>query len=804
MTDTAVPGQVHGRPLVGALVGRSAELAALEELLDHDDVRLVALTGPVGVGKSRLAAEVAHRRAARGELVVDVALGDISDRGLAADAVLAALSTDPTTDATTPAQALWRRGQGAPALLVLDDGDGVLGLGELVLDLVDSYPALTVLATSVRPLRVRGERIVALKPFGTPDSGDDAAVELFAARAAAADASFVLDDSTRAAVAEVCRAVGGLPLAIELAAARVAAVPPSVMAAQLSRSLDLLHQDPVVGVPDRHRSVDAALDWSYGLLCDAARSVLVQLSVFEGAFPLEAAVAVVAPRQAEPEMLDHLSELVDAHLIDLETPATDTALFRLDPLMRRRARRRLQDSGDEPRVRDAHADYWAARCRIDPTTASRSWPDVLAALDRRVSTGEHDEALHIAVMAAPDLATSPGAQASLLPLVETVLGDGTVSDDALLARTLMWATVHSPAEEQSTAAYGAWTSRRLRRSIELARSSGDDAALLEALELTVRTLSVTFDLEGAVASAHEGHALASRLGDEAALARFDVWVAMAQRVVGDMAGFARSARSAYERGLRVGEDIAVVHGALMLHGLPVEEQGPEPLLDLDELLRRAERVRQPVLELHVLGVMAARDLALGDSEGATRRIGRMLLIADGVQSTWPMASVAPLMLLLPISLGRGAVDDAVVLCEAISPIESLLPSIAPSMAPAYAAAAAAVRASVPPERYAAVADDVRGITFSEANRRAQLMVRSYLPPRTPGVPAQASTVTATAPLTPRERDVLAQLVSGGTNREIGEALGMSPKTVMHHTVAIYRKLGVRGRAEAVAWALRSR
>ena len=109
---------------------------------------------------------------------------------------------------------------------------------------------------------------------------------------------------------------------------------------------------------------------------------------------------------------------------------------------------------------------------------------------------------------------------------------------------------------------------------------------------------------------------------------------------------------------------------------------------------------------------------------------------------------------------------------------------------------------MPADRYAELAAEVAGSTLRQANRRAQVLVRSYLPPVVvaPRPPTSAPT---TSPLTPRERDVLAQLVSGGTNREIGEALGMTPKTVMHHTVAIYRKLGVRGRAEAVAWALRT-
>ena len=798
MTDTVVPGPVVLRS--GRLVGRAADLEALERLVDDGDARLVTLTGPVGVGKSRLAAEVELRTSQRGEAVVHVALGAVTDAGLAGDAVIGAACDG--FEASTPAQALWRRGEGAPVLLVLDDADAVDALGDLVLDLLESYPALTVLATSVRPLRVRDERVLALKPFATTD----AAVELFAARASAADASFRLDDSNRAAVEQVCTAVGGLPLAIELAAARVAAVPPAAMAAQLGRSLDVLHQDPASGVPDRHRSVDTALDWSMGLLSAAAQTVLAQLTVFEGAFPLDAAMQVVDPRRAEPELLDVMSELVDSHLVDLDTTPSGVAEFRLEPLVRRHARQRLLGSGDGARARDAHADYWSTQCLLDPATASRSWPDVLAALDHRVAKGQLDEAMQLAVVASSDLGSSPGAEASLLPLVESVLGDEAVSDDALAARSLMWATVHAPAGETGAAAYGAWTARRLRRSIELARSSGDDATLLEALELSVNTLGVTFDLEGAIASAHEGLALASRRGDEAALARFEIYAAMAYGATGQPVEHARSARSAYERGTRVGEDIAVIHGALMLYPLPPDEQGPVPLLDLDELLVLAERVRRPTLTMHVLAARSLQSAAAGDDAGALAAVGRMLLIADGIERTWPMANVAPLMLLVPLALRRGAVEDAVVVRESMVSIEHLLPSIVPSMAPAYLAAATSLPSLVAPDRYEELAASVRGSTLRQSNRRAQAIVRSYLPAPAAVAPQDATatqSAVATPSLTPRERDVMQQLIAGGTNREIGEALGMTPKTVMHHTVAIYRKLGVRGRAEAVAWALRS-
>jgi predicted ATPase/DNA-binding CsgD family transcriptional regulator len=806
VTDTVSRSPAFASGRTGRLVGRDADLATLRALVTDDGPRLVTVTGPVGVGKSRLVAELAAELAV-GELpVVSVPLASVSDAGIAADAVIEA-ATSGDGRAASPAEALWLVAGGGPVLVVLDDADEVEGLADLVQSLIDGYPALTVLLTRVRPIKVRGEHVLAVRPFGDPDAdGGGPAVELFAARASAADATFALDPTTRAAIASICRTLGGSPLAIEVAAARVATVPPAVMAQQLARSTEVLHQAGTSGVAERHRSVDAALDWSTGLLSVDAAGLLAQLSVFEGDIPLAAAQQVSEPRRSQTELLDLVSELVDSHLLEQHVVGDDELVLTLDPLVRRHARRRLVTSGAEGRVRDAHAAYWSTRCRVDPATAARHWPDVLAALDRRVTTGQADEALQLAVTAVSDLPLPRGAQESLLPLVESVLGDGSVSDEALVARTLMWATVNATADEQGPTAYAAWTSRRLREAIELARSSGDDAALLEALELVVSTLGVTFDLEGAVASAYEGLALAARLDDQSALARFEVWVAMAQGAGGDTAAMAQSARSAYERGLRVGEDTAVVYAGVMLIGLSPQEQGPVPLLPLDDLLRRAEALRQPMLVMHVLVPMALGAMAMGDKVGALRSLGRLLLIADGLERTWPMASVAPLMLTVAAAMSRGAMDDAVRVRESMAELEPLLPQVVPALAPAYAAAVAPLRDLVPPERYAELAAEVRGSTLREANRRAQGMVRDYLPApsltSTP-TPDAAESEPSARQLTPRELDVLEQLVTGRTNRDIADALGLAPKTVMHHTVAIYRKLGVRGRAEAVAWALRS-
>ena len=810
VTDT-VPAPGSGLA-AQALLARDEELSQLESFVLDPTVRLVTVTGPTGVGKSHLAAALGDRLWRRGvEDVVHVPLSGVPDRGLVSDAVVAAVGpADPLI--TIPVQALWEQHLGSPVLLVLDDvAPAVQELGGFLEEMLAGYPELTVLATSARRLGVAQEAVLRLAPFPPATMApQDPAVMLFARCALAADPRFELDDSTRAAVVAVCREVGGLPLAIEIAAARIGAMPPQLMAEQLSTSsVDLVRRvDGGDGVPERHRSLRAAVEWTVSLLPPATRAAWAQLSVFEGSFPVDAAAAVVHPPMATAELLDVLSDLTDSHLLTVDLagvePGGDGEVrFSLPDYSRAWARERLATSGDEARACDAHASYWGRRCLIDPGVATQFWPDVLAAVDRSMSTGRHDEALQVAAVAALGAQGSPGAEARLLPLLEAALEDPSV-DAALRARSLMWATSHRGTRAEAMQGYGEWTSKRLARSLELARLSGDDAALLAALELTVSSLGITFDIAAAMGAAYEGRDLAARMGDEAGLARFEVWTAMAQRVTGDAEAAARSLRSAFERGQRADDIVAVVYSSTLLRDLPADEWGPLELPQLEALLARAEERRHGLLVMHVLAAMITRDLAAPDLVAAVRALARMLLVAETLHETWPMASAGPLVLLVGLAVEAGDLEGAARVRECLRPLEPLLPGIVGSLLPAYLAAVARIEAAVPPERAEQLRQEVAGTTLIEANRRAQTILRSFVV-HEPAAPAAVPPVHASAPdpLTPRERDVLLQLATGATNRQVADALGLSPKTVMHHTVAIYRKLGVRGRAEAVAWAYRA-
>jgi predicted ATPase/class 3 adenylate cyclase len=313
--------------LLSSCIGRDAELVELEGLITGS--RLVTLTGPGGVGKTRLAIEVADRVAGDfGGGVVFVDLAPLRDPGLVLGAIARRLGVDER-DATPLRDLLVVSLRGRRLLVLLDNFEHVLPARGAVLALLEACPELFILVTSRVALDVRGGRDYPVAPLVLPDAAgppealrNSPAVELLVERARAVGTELPLDAETAPAVAEICRRLDGLPLAIELAAARIRLLPPAALLARLDRRLPVLSGGPH-DLPTRQKTMRDAIAWSYELLDEPEQALFRRLCVFVGGCTLEAAEVICADGGEDPAILDLVAALVASSL--LRPPVTPAA-----------------------------------------------------------------------------------------------------------------------------------------------------------------------------------------------------------------------------------------------------------------------------------------------------------------------------------------------------------------------------------------------------------------------------------------------------------------------------------------------
>jgi predicted ATPase len=399
-----------------SIVGRKAELNDIEELLSADDSRLITLTGIGGTGKTRLAKEVGRRA---GDLfpagVFFVELETVSDPAMVAPAIAHALGLNEES-AITVSDILTMTLRDQEALLILDNFEQVIAAAVHVASLLHAAPRIKVLITSREPLKLSIEREYRVPPLALPAASTEIsssdlmkfeAVQLFVKCAKRARSDFELTDENANTVADICGKLDGLPLAVELAAARTRVLAPNEILARLDDRLALLTGGSR-DLPGRQQTMRAALEWSCELLDEHERRVLAALAVFEGGFTFKAAETVVSQGA---ETLDLITSLTDKSLLMSKRGTTGELRFWMLQLVRDHASDLLSRSGEEEDMRRRHAHYFhSLACEAEPklrTPETVEWLDLLET--------EHDNlraALRWSIEKEPELALGIAANVS--------------------------------------------------------------------------------------------------------------------------------------------------------------------------------------------------------------------------------------------------------------------------------------------------------------------------------------------------------------------------------------------------------
>jgi predicted ATPase/DNA-binding CsgD family transcriptional regulator len=798
------------------LIGRAAELAEVTGLLTDRAIRLVTITGRSGIGKTRLALEAARRLdAAKRGSALFVSLAAVGDPDLVLPAIAAQL--DVTAGPGVPlSEVVARCLRRAPVVLLLDNFEHLLPAADQLAAVLDSCPDLRLLITSQAPLRLAGERVVRLAPLALPepDAGAEAAaaqpaVALYCDRAKAADHRFDLQAGNAAAVVSLCRELEGLPLAIELAAARATTLPAADLASRLEqRRLDVLHS-PRPGAPSRHHDMRAAIGWTYGLLSDFQRLLLRKLAVAGGTFDID---DVGALGDGAADVLDALSTLVDIHLV---TPARaeGPARFELLPSIRDFAAEELAASGEAARTEDRWIGWLCGQARRAAAGITAQAPDawwiwlegahdcLRNALQRCLDDGRAAEALDLAAGLAPywDARAAHSAHSRLLDRAID-LGVESGLQPAALAEALLWSGLMGIRVLITDRAD--FYVERLKRGEELARESGDERLLLLAANCRALTTMMTGDVERGLQAVAEGLELARRRDEPCWLSRFELHSARAAQAAGDDRMVALSI-AAMENARRAGDSRSVLNAAFMLQTLaPASRAAAAAIPPPQELLTMARQTHQRISESVLLPLLTVQTLAAGDIPAAARWCAAALDISGFDPTSYPAGYA--LFAAVEVAGRHGDYELAARihgrLRETLPRLHAVMPA---RFVTAHEAILDEVRAGLGTSGFDDAVEAGSGWPWDLAVAEVTGYLSSF-GAQDARAPSLAGPATAKAPLlTDRLMEVVRLLAAGLTNKEIAARLGLTPKTVMHYTVAIYERIGARGRSEAVAWAIRS-
>jgi non-specific serine/threonine protein kinase len=833
---------------VSSFVGREVELAEVRRLIAG--ARLVTLTGAGGAGKTRLGLQVAVELAEDGGQEVwfaDLApLGDADLVAVTVAAVLGVRQEPGRAMLSTLAEAVG----GRSLLVVLDNCEHVIDACVKVADaLLRACPNLRLLATSREPLGIGGERVYRVPSLGVPADGDDPAViwaseavRLLADRAAAQGATLGRDGPAAEVVGRLCRRLDGIPLAIELAAARLRAMSAAELEARLDERFLLLTGGSPAALP-RQQTLRAMVEWSWELLTSAERAVLARLSVFAGGFGLAAAEAVAASQQVPPDevaagaaaacpgvpvsaVLGYLGALVDKSLVQFDGTGSGPGRYRLLETVRQYVARQLDALG--PAVADsariAHRDHYLALA--EAAAPHLEEPDQAAWLERLDDELGNLRAALAVSKAQPD--PGPGLRlATALPLYWRARGH------AAEGAGVLQALLGVPAAQQATlpraralaAAAGlldrtgdyATAVDYCEEALAIARAAGDEHLLAKLLYL--RSLALLRQGQGGAAQPmiEQGLGLARRLGNPH-LTGCLLWTrsyAMARE--GDHVGAARDAAEALELFRQAGDQLQVgaVLGNLGYYelsagGLDVARRHLAEALDIARALgARSDMVYGTVnlgLAEYLGGSPGAAEPLFAESLDLARRMGMKAsmayaLIGLAMVGHGGAGSAARL---------HGAADQALAdLGETVDPLEGRLAGLDRQRL------RAAMGTETFDEEYgigralglarvlAAVGGTDQASGQARAARQARPGMQTGRARALASEPDAAGSGAAAPVLTPRELEVLTLVAQGLSNPDVAQRLSLSEHTVHRHLSNILRKLGLSSRVAAAAWGARN-
>jgi predicted ATPase/DNA-binding CsgD family transcriptional regulator len=812
LTLTNLPAQVS------TFVGREAELAEVRALVGRS--RLVTLTGAGGAGKTRLALQVAAELVdGSGDGVWFADLAPVGDPDLVAATVADVLGVRrepgrPAADTVVEAVG------GQSLLVLLDNCEHVIGACAKLADaLLRGCPNLALLATSREPLGIDGERVYRVPSMGTPADGDDAAairaceaVRLLEDRAAAQGVTLAWDEPAAQVAGRICRRLDGIPLAVELAAARLRVMPPAELDARLDERFLLLTGGSRAALP-RQQTLRAMVDWSWELLTGAERAVLARLSVFAGGFALAAAEAAASGDDVPAaEVLGQLGALVDKSLVQFGDIGTGPGRYRLLDTVRQYAAGQLD--AQAPAVADAariaHRGYYMALA--EAAAPQLRGPDQVGWLDRLDAELGNLRAAIAFSQTQPD--PKPGLRlASSLCLYWRARGHAAEGADIL--RTLL----DAPAAQEATllraralvAAAGLLDKTGeytiagdyCQEALAIADAVDDEHLVAELLYMRAWILLRQGNPDAAMPMIERGLDMARRLGETYLLGCL-LWTrSYATAREGDHAGAARDTAEALRLFRQAGDRLQV--------GATLGNLGYYELAagDLDAARRHLAESLDIARALNARSDIVYGTVNLGLAEYLNGSPGAEALFAESLGLARRMGMKASMAYaLLGLALAgdgdgdggscwsarlHGTADQLLAdLGETIDPLEARLAGLDHQR----------LRAAMGSEAFETEYAAGRTLDLADAAHQALHGMRAQRAEALVSQPDAAAPEAVTV-LTPRERDVLKLVAQGLTNSDIARRLVLSEHTVHRHLGNILRKLGLSSRAAAAAWGVRT-